>query len=97
MICIDTKNGEAQFHTGPGKGKTAHLMSDLPGEEGTKELLQFGKQIGLHPQWIQHKGEPKEHFDVWASKIDAALENGAKEVGLKGTVEIMQKKREAYG
>lgn len=93
MICIDTIDGEAKNMTG---APTAHLFSDEPGREGQDELLSFAREIGLHPQWIQHAGMPREHFDVWGSKIDAALENGAEEVGPRGMVEIIQEKRETH-
>lgn len=55
----------------------SHLMSDLPGPEGTAELLAFAVRLGLRPEWIQKVGKPTEHFDVTAPKRDAAIRMGA--------------------
>ncbi len=57
-----------------------HMASTLPGEEGTAELLVFGKRIGLKAAWLQYRGTPKEHFDVFDGAIDRALAAGALEV-----------------
>jgi len=43
---------------------TAHLVSTLPGRAGTEELVAFARGIGMDPAWIQHPGEPREHFDL---------------------------------
>lgn len=56
---------------------TAHLVSTLLGAEGTAELVAFAKRIGMKEAWIQHRGEPHEHFDLMGSKCDAAVEAGA--------------------
>jgi hypothetical protein len=57
-----------------------HMSSDLPGEAGTQELLDFGRRIGLRESWLQHPGEPKEHFDVFDGAITRARAAGAQEV-----------------
>lgn len=41
-----------------------HMMSTLPGEEGTKELVCVAKYLGLKPEWIQYKGTKRQHFDL---------------------------------
>lgn len=76
MIVFDTPRptGSGRFR------RTAHMASTLPGEEGTQELLEFGRKIGLKPQWLQHKGEDKEHFDLFDGKIAHAKGRGAKEL-----------------
>lgn len=97
MIVIDTNDGEPTNPVrAPGGKKAAHVLSDRPGEPGTKELLDFGRRIGLKRSWLQAEGSPKEHFDVWGTKLKAALNAGAEEVGMQGMVDVIQKKREAY-
>ena len=59
---------------------TAHMMSDRIGEEGTRELLAFGARIGLWEHWIQRRGEPTEHFDLFDGAVDRARACGAVEV-----------------
>lgn len=56
---------------------TAHLISTLTGAEGTAELLDFGKRIGLSPTWLQHRGTPKEHFDLIGGRCQTAMNAGA--------------------
>ena len=58
-------------------GVWSHLMSDLPGEDGTAELVAFARRLGLNPAWIQHRGRPIEHFDVTEPKRQQALRLGA--------------------
>lgn len=38
---------------------SAHLMAD-----STEELLAFAARMGLKEEWIQHRGQQKEHFDL---------------------------------
>jgi len=77
----------------PKYGLCAHLMSDIPGEKGTKELLAFVRRIGLKAYWIQNRGEPIEHFDVMRSKIRQAQDNGARYVTPKKLVSIIRSKK----
>lgn len=61
--------------------RTAHLMSDLPGEEGRAELDAFAIRIGLKLEWRQYTSDPKEHYDLLGdAKIAAAVEAGSTEV-----------------
>lgn len=74
----------------------AHLMSDLPGEEGTRELTAFAESIGLRAEWIQEAGTPREHFDLLGSKkIWAARVKGAREVTRRRVAEVIEAKRAA--
>jgi hypothetical protein len=97
MIVIDTKDGEP---TNPvrtaGGHQAAHVLSDKPGEAGSRELINFAAEIGLLQRHVQEPGTPREHLDVWGTKLDAALEAGAEEVGMRGVVDVMQKKREPH-
>lgn len=72
-------------------GRWSHLMADT-----TEELLAFAARIGLKRCWIQHEGEPIEHFDVTDSVRAKALRLGAVPVkyGREGAA-ITQRKREA--
>ena len=56
----------------------SHLMSDQP--DGC-ELIAFAVQLGLRPEWIQHRGTAKEHFDLTDTKRDLALRLGARAIG----------------
>ena len=92
MIFLDTPR-KASFR---GRTRTtAHLASDQHGRAGTKELLLFGKAIGMRPSWIQHQGEPREHFDLFDGRVAAALDAGAIEVSPKMFIKrIVWPKRE---
>lgn len=57
---------------------TAHLISTLSGEAGTRELCAFAGSIGMELRWLQHAGEPREHFDlIGVSRCDRARAAGA--------------------
>lgn len=60
--------------------RTAHMASTLPGADGTAELIAFARRIGLRAQWIQNKGGPREHFDLFDGAIERADKAGAVEV-----------------
>ena len=71
-----------------------HLSSDLPGEAGTEELLAFGRRIGLKAAWLQYRGHPKEHFDVFDGAIERARHAGAVEVsGAEFITRVVKAKR----
>lgn len=57
--------------------RSAHLMSTLLGDEGTRELDAFATSIGMKVAWRQRTGEPSEHYDLFDSKIDQAFTAGA--------------------
>lgn len=72
-----------------------HMSSDLPGEAGTAELLAFGRRIGLKAVWLQNRGEPKEHFDVFDGAIERARAAGAVEVSNAEFIERVVKAKRA--
>lgn len=76
-------------------GPSSHLISDLPGEEGTAELVAFAERIGLRRRYLQSRGTRHEHFDIWGIKIQRALEAGALQIDKRRIVEIFRKKQEA--
>lgn len=62
---------EAKF----GRMTMCHMIADTP-----EELLAMADRIGVARKWIQHRGTPKEHFDICLSKRALAVANGAKEI-----------------
>lgn len=54
-----------------------HILSDLPGVEGTHELVAFAARYGLRPEWIQYAGTYREHFDAREPEGLAMLHDGA--------------------
>ena len=75
MIFIDDMQRPAQV--GPVEGVWSHLLSDLPGEAGTAELLAFAERLGIDARWIQNAGTATEHFDVREPTRQRALALGA--------------------
>lgn len=68
---------------------SAHLMAS-----STAELLEFAARLGLRAEWIQHPGEPKEHFDLMGqAKCDAAIVLGAELVDRHELVRRLQARR----
>ena len=41
-----------------------HVLSDLEGEEGRRELIAYILPYGMRPGWIQYPGTYREHYDV---------------------------------
>ena len=76
------------------EGPCAHLISSLPGEEGTNELLAFGARFGMKREWLHHRGTYREHFDIFEKGIAIAKENGAVEVDRRRFVSILHAKRD---
>lgn len=70
---------------------SAHLMAST-----TEELIAFAVRLGLREEWIQHRGEVKEHFDLLGqSRCDAAVAAGAELVDRREFVRRMQARRSA--
>lgn len=96
MIIIDTNDGKPTNPVRTSGGyRAAHVLSDRPGKAGRKELAAFATTIGLLQRHIQDPGTPREHLDVWGGKLDAALDAGAEEVGMRGIAEVIEEKRDA--
>lgn len=74
-------------------GQSSHLVSDLPGEAGTTELLAFAKRIGMRAEWLQKAGTRHEHFDVFEGRYERAIAAGARVVTRRELVAIFAKKR----
>lgn len=93
MIVIDTP------FAWDGLRVSAHLVSDLPGEAGRVELRVFAEAMGLPARWLQEPGTPREHVDVWGSRLDecrAAIARGAgREIPRGALARIIAAKRAA--
>ncbi|WP_417450797.1 DUF4031 domain-containing protein [Kordiimonas sp.] len=84
------------LHWGHRFGPSSHLLSDLPGLDGTCELTAFGHDIGLMPGWLQYQGRDKEHYDLFGPRINWAVEAGAVVVHRRELVKIIRQKRVFY-
>ena len=73
--------------------RSAHLISDIPGKEGTRELTRFAVKIGLKRRWMSKYGKSDEHFDVMNTFIDKALKTGARQIDKYKFANIIKKKR----
>ena len=62
---------------GPITSRWSHLMSDLAGEPGTAELVDFAALLDMRHTWIQCAGTAREHFDLTEEKREWALRLGA--------------------
>jgi len=77
-----------------GAGRPAnwsHMFADTP-----EELRAFAQQLGLRPEWIQHEGTIREHFDVTDTVRAQAVAAGAEEIKYPhGTAKLLDRKRAA--
>lgn len=60
--------------------KWSHLMCDITGPAGTRELISFAVRLGMRPAWIQYRGTAKEHFDLTEGKRWQAIRMGAVQI-----------------
>lgn len=74
-------------------GPSAHLLSDLPGDAGTRELTAFAVSLGIPAEGIQHRGRYSEHFDLAGPWLEAAHAAGAQSVDRYALVAILRRKR----
>ncbi|GAA3662187.1 hypothetical protein GCM10022237_22570 [Nocardioides ginsengisoli] len=81
---------------GPVDGVWSHLLSDLPGAAGQRELLAFAERLGIEARWIQNAGTATEHFDVTEPTRQRALALGAVPIRYgRAVAAITMAKREA--
>jgi len=73
----------------------SHMVSDLVGEAGHRELMEFASKIDMRPEWLQKAGTEHEHFDIFGGRRDRALRAGCVEVDRKRMVEVFRAKRAA--
>jgi len=65
-----------------------HLIADTTGE-----LHAFAACIGMRPEWIQHAGTAREHFDLTPGRRARAVKAGAREIDSRRLVDIIRSKR----
>lgn len=71
-------------------GRWSHLFADTH-----DELVAFARRLGLRPEWIQHPGTHREHFDLVDARRIQALAFGAEPISYpRGTAELMERKRQ---
>ena len=66
----------------------SHLLAD-----STEELEAIAAELGLKAEWMQHRGEPSEHYDVSQSVKRRALKLGAVQVKPRDLVAIIRARR----
>lgn len=72
-------------------GTWSHLFADT-----SQELADFAAELGLQPEWLQHAGTHREHYDVVEAKRVQAIGFGAVEISYpRGTGDLVNRKRAA--
>lgn len=61
-----------------GRMKMSHMAADTHAE-----LIETVEKLGLNKKWIQHEGEPGEHFDISISMRKKAIELGVIPVSMR--------------
>jgi hypothetical protein len=72
-----------------------HVLSDLIGSEGSRELRAFVVQFGSRPQWVQYASTYREHFDARAETGLAMLNRGARLATNRQVGELLAAKKAA--
>lgn len=97
-VTIYVDDMQLPARVGPVEGVWSHLLSDLPGPEGTRELVAFVERLGVDPRWIQNEGTATEHFDLREPMRQRALALGAVPIGYgREVARITMAKREVLG
>jgi SAM-dependent methyltransferase len=66
-------------HIGVCKGdRMYHVVSDLPGRQGSEELRTFVRGCGMRPEWVQYRGSYREHFDAHGPLVECLRVRGAR-------------------
>jgi len=74
----------------------AHLLSDLPGKEGTDELESFARSAGIVRR-LQSAGSYTEHYDIRGRDIRSAEASGANVVLRREIALILRNKKVVMG
>ena len=78
-------------------GPSVHLISDLAGEPGARELADFVAAMGVAWAPVQHPATYREHHDLAGEWIDRARALGAVTLDRAAFVAVLRRKREATG
>lgn len=69
----------------------SHMLADTH-----QELMSMAAELGLRPEWIQHEGTYKEHFDLVEARRNKAIRLGAVPISYPfGTARILETKKAA--
>lgn len=55
-----------------------HVLSDILGPDGTRELCAAVVACGMRAQWMQYAGTYREHFDAPPTAANCLLSHGAR-------------------
>jgi hypothetical protein len=94
-IVIHPSRATRHWH-GPGvrQGERIyHVLSDLHGEEGSRELRAFAQRYGLQARWVQYPGTYREHHDVPEHVGLRMLADGARQVTNRELGRLLAAKR----
>lgn len=68
-----------------------HLLNDGP----FQDLMDFARQLGLRPEWLQHSSAlgGTWHFDISPTKRALAVKKGATEIATRDWIAQQQSKK----
>jgi hypothetical protein len=81
----------------PRGGRIYHVLSNLDGPEGGRELRAFVEQLGLPTRWVQFPGTYREHFDAPGRYGDTLLAHGARPITTRELGALLKRKRAMGG
>jgi hypothetical protein len=70
----------------------AHLISDIAGKSGRRELVEFGREIGLTRK-LHRDSTYAEHYDIRGEEIDRAVKAGIPVVSRRKLAHILKQKK----
>src|SRR5262249_22075558 len=70
-----------------------HVLSDLHGEAGSRELHELALRHGLRASWVQYQGTYREHHDVPERVGLRMLADGARQVTNRELGRLLAAKR----
>jgi Protein of unknown function (DUF4031) len=83
-------------HIGVRKGERMyHVLSDIVGPEGGRELRSFVRDCGMRPEWVQYAGTYREHFDAHGHCVECLIRRGARIAGNHEVGLLLRAKRAA--
>ena len=70
-----------------------HVLSDLDGAQGARELRAFIEELGLPTRFVQYPGTYREHFDAPGRYHDMLLAHGARLVTTRELGQLLKRRR----
>jgi uncharacterized protein DUF4031 len=77
--------------------RTYHVLSDLAGEVGSRELRAFTEALGFSWRWVQYPGTYREHFDAPSEDYDEIVASGATPISTSDLGRLLAAKRAVMG